>query len=245
MSFVTLKERRSLAETHSEIVREIWPQVMRSSGVARKHWPKLDEYFGEYQLFLVAQNGDVTGFANTIPFFWDQDLNQLPDEGWDWLIQKGISDYEEHLRPNCLGGLQIGVSKKYQRKGYSRRIIEHAKNVAFVNEFRNFVIPIRPVLKSKYPLIELTDYIHWKKDGKTFDPWIRVHLQSGAEIIKKCAKSMAIEKTVEQWEEISGLSILGSGRYIVEGAGSPVDIDVMKNTGVYYDENIWIYYGLK
>ena len=177
-----------------------------------------------------------------IKFFWNKKLELLPDEGWDWLIQKGISDYESSIKPNCLGGLQIGISKKYQNQGYSKKIINLAKELSKKNNFLYFIIPIRPTYKYKYPLIEMEKYINWNKDKKIYDPWIRIHKNCGAEIIKICKKSMTFTGTIKEWEEWSGLDLIESGNYIIEGTLNPVQIDIEKNYGIYYDENIWIYY---
>jgi hypothetical protein len=59
-------------------------------------------------------------------------------------------------------GLQIGVSKKYQGKRFSKIIIGNAKRIQRRYIYQNFVIPIRPTLKSKYPLIPIEKYITWK-----------------------------------------------------------------------------------
>ena len=42
---------------------------------------------------------------NTIPFQFEKPLNELPDNGWDWMFEKGISDFEKNIKPNYLGAL--------------------------------------------------------------------------------------------------------------------------------------------
>jgi GNAT superfamily N-acetyltransferase len=238
----TLINNKEYGKKHRNITKDVWTKVMQNSKVADKCWPKLEKYFPEYQIYFISDENEVMGFSNTIPFFWDKKLELLPDEGWDWLIQKGISDYENKVTPNCLGGLQVAVAKEYQRQGLSKIIINTAKELSKKKNFKFFIIPIRPTLKHKYPLIDMENYIKWTKDGRVFDPWIRAHIDCGAKIIKVCRKSMTYTGTVKEWEEWSGLEIIDSGKYIVEGIVNPVKIDIEEDCGVYYDENIWIYY---
>jgi GNAT superfamily N-acetyltransferase len=239
-----LNDDPGLGKVHWEIVKTIYPPILLHSPVANKYWNKLVEYFPDHQIFIIDENNNVIGFANTIPFFWNKALKKLPDTGWDWLLEKGILDHEKGVKPNNLGGLQVGIAKHYQGKGFSKIIIKEVLKLAKENKYDNFIIPIRPTYKHKYPLISMKKYIKWKKDDIIFDPWLRTHVAGGARIIKICKKSMTYGGSLEEWAEKSGISIVGSGKYIVEGALQPVKIDVKKNTGVYYDPNIWIYYKL-
>jgi len=238
----TLKDDKKLKSCHWQIVQVIWSPAMLHLSTGTGHWPKLEEYFPEYQVFLISGDGEVIGFANTIPFSWNNDLNDLPDRGWDLLIAKGITDFENKLRPDCLGGLQIGVNKKYQGQGISKILVNCAKNQFKNHKFKYFIIPIRPVLKYKYPLIPMEKYCKWQENDKPFDPWIRTHLHSGAEIIKLCNKSMELTGSISEWEKHSGLKIIESGEYIVDGLLKPVTMDIERDRGLYYDENIWICY---
>jgi len=237
-----LKDDKTLKDAHWEIVKSIWPEIMLHSPVANKYWARLEEYFPEYQLFLLNVDNQIIGFSNTIPFFWIKTLKELPVTGWDWLMKKGIEDYEKGLKPNILGGLQVGISKEYQGRGYSKIIIKEAISLSKNKGYKKFVIPIRPTWKNKYPLIPMAKYIKWKKADKVFDPWIRTHLNCGAKIVKICGRSMTFRGSIKDWQEWAGTYIPETGEYIVEGALRPVKMNVEKNSGLYYDENIWIYY---
>ena len=71
---------------------------MLHSPAGNRCWEHLESYFPQYQLFLTTANGEVVGFANTIPFYRDQPLADLPDTGWDWLIQQEIHDFENQIQ---------------------------------------------------------------------------------------------------------------------------------------------------
>jgi len=117
------------------------------------------------------------------------------------------------------------------------------KEISKQNNFKHLVIPIRPTLKSDYPLISINDYITWKRvDNLPFDPWLRVHMRNGCKVLKVCKKSMKIEGTVKEWESWTNKKYPGDGDYIVAGALTPISIDIKKNIGEYIEPNVWILY---
>jgi len=229
-------------QQYKNTVRSAFPEILFQSEIVKNCWPTIEKYFPEFQLFIIDDNDNLIGFLNTLPIYWDQPLSELPDEGWDWLVNKGIHGYETNIKPNCLGGLQIIVCKEHLGKGYSKILIAEGKKVIMKFGFENFIIPIRPTFKSKFPEMEMNAYINLKQDQKTYDPWIRVHLTSGAKIIKICPRAMHIFGNIEMWEQLKGQKILNSGNYLIEGALNPVSIDVENDFGEYFEDNIWINY---
>ncbi len=226
----------------NQVTLELWPEFMLQDPVA-SNWFQLFEHFPEFQFSLKA-DGEVIGTANSIPIFWDKPLEDLPEEGWDWVYQKGFKDRENNLIPNTLAGLQIAVNKKYQGRGVSTLVLKEMLKIARENSFEQVIIPIRPSLKSKYPLIPIDNYLDWQreKDGQPFDPWLRVHLRAGGEVIKVCHKAMYIPGAIKEWEEWTGLKFKESGDYIIKGALNPVKIDLENDIGEYIEPNIWIHH---
>lgn len=226
----------------NEITLELWPEFMLQDPVA-SNWFQLFEYFSEFQ-FSLEKDGEILGTANSIPILWEQSLEDLPEEGWDWVYQKGFKDRENNLKPNTLAGLQIAVNKDYQGRGISTLVLKEMLKIARKNSFENVIIPIRPSLKSQYPLIPIDNYLNWKraKDGQPFDPWIRVHVRAGGEIIKVCHQAMYIPGSIKDWEQWTGLKFKESGDYIVTGALRPVKIDLENDFGEYIEPNIWIHH---
>ena len=223
-----------------EIVVPLWPEFMLHDPVANIYWNSLFKYFPEYQIFLM-DNDEILGIANSIPFRWENDIDTLPDEGWDWVLQKGIEDYENHSVPNMLNGLQIAIKKDAQGKGLSALIVRELQRMAREHRFSYLTFPIRPSLKNLYPLIPMDDYITWKReDGMPFDPWLRVHTKCGGKIIKTCHRAMYIPGTIKAWETWTDLSFLQSGNYVVNGALCPVIIDLDKDRGEYIEPNVWV-----
>ena len=229
-------------EKYRKSIVNAFPEIVRKSPIISKYWDRVENYFKEYQLFLINECGFVVGFVNSIPFHWEDKLNCLPREGWDWMLIKGIEDYEHGQKPNSLGGLQIIVSKEFLGQGYSKVIINKAKQLVVDLDFDNFVIPIRPIFKSRYPYMSMTEYINYKEGDKIYDPWIRTHLKGGAKILHVCDRAMHVYGNLSFWEDLINVPISKSGKYLVEGALNPIDIDVSKNYGEYFEDNIWISY---
>jgi len=167
---------------------ETWNPITLASKPLQKNWPLLFEKFPQYQLILANEHEEIIGYANAIPFHFNKTVNLLPDTGWDWMLEKGISDFDKKTAPNLLGGLIIGVAKNQRGQQWSKVILSKLKELFNLEKFQNLVIPIRPILKDQYPKMDMNEYINWKKEDKVFDPWVRRHLDSGAEIISICKK---------------------------------------------------------
>ncbi len=231
----------NLIVRYKTAIQDAFPDIILSSKVIEHFWGRVESYFPEYQIFLIDDD-QLLGFMNAIPLFWNSPLKELPNEGWDWMLKKGVTDFENRVKPNTLGGLQIIVTKENLGKGYSKTLISEAKRIVKEIGFENFIIPIRPTLKSRFPNMEMEEYINLKDGEKIYDPWIRTHMKGGAEIINVCSKAMYIDGDINFWEGLMNHKIKHSGSYIIDGALNPVDIDTQSNHGIYYEDNIWISY---
>ncbi len=93
--------------------------------------------------------------------------------------------------------------------------------------------------------MSMTDYIQYRENDKIYDPWIRTHMRGGAEMLNVCDRAMHVYGDLSFWEGITKHSISTSGQYLVEGALNPIDVDVSKDYGEYFEDNIWISYPVK
>lgn len=223
-------------------ITKAFPKIISESEVIKKNWTKLENYFPEYQQFLIDPNEELIGFINTVPFHFNKSLSELPEFGWDWMFEKAITDYETKTNPNFLGGLQVIVKSKFQGKGFSKQILNYTKNFIKSTKLLNLVIPIRPTEKHKFPQMPMTAYLKLKNENEIYDPWIRTHIKGGAQIIKVCEKSMTMKGDIKFWESMLNKKILKSGKYKLEGALDLITIDCENNIGQYVEPNIWIKY---
>ena len=121
--------------------------------------------------------------------------------------------------------------------------VDAMKRIGRSHGLGGMIAPVRPNRKSEYPKTPIEEYITWfGDDGRPFDPWLRVHHDLGARIIKPCKRAMLITGTVAEWEGWTGMRFFESGEYIVPGALVPVVIDCERDIGTYVEPNVWMHH---
>jgi hypothetical protein len=219
---------------------KIWPEFMQHDEIVNRHWPMLYADFMHFQ-YAVLAGDEIVGIGNSVPLNWQEPFTELPDSGLDWAMGKANTDFKSGAKANLLVGIEILINEKYQGRGMSFRMLEIMKGIAKTNGIAHVALPLRPTLKSRYPLIPIADYVGWRNpDGFPFDPWLRVHRKAGGEIMGICERSMEISGSVSDWEKWTGLEFPGSGDFVVDGALVPVSIDHGEKTGKYFEPNVWV-----
>jgi len=112
--------------------------------------------------------------------------------------------------------------------------------------YDDLLAPVRPSHKHIYPLIPMDDYITWRRaDGRSFDPWLRMRTDVGAEVLKVAEESMVVEGTTSAWESWTDITVVGSDRYLVPEALVPVEFDRDQDHGRYVEPNVWVRHRLR
>jgi GNAT superfamily N-acetyltransferase len=221
-----------------------WPVFEFQSFSGKTYWTRLHQEFSTYQFFLTLNDDRIIASCFSVPFYWQGAKENLP-EGWDKVIESGFLGKDNGIVANALSLLAITVLPEYQGNGLSKLILRQMKAYTIDNNLEYLVAPVRPVLKQFYPLVQIAEYAEWKtKEGKVFDPWLRVHLSMGANLVKFAPQSLIIEGTVSDWESWSGIKFPVSGDYVVPGALSTVNISVENDRGIYHQPNIWLQHNL-
>ncbi|MCK4654167.1 MAG: GNAT family N-acetyltransferase [Candidatus Cloacimonetes bacterium] len=237
---VTTTKRRDLIDKGDEIVIDVWPEFMLHDAVANEWFFELYEKFPEFQYWLL-DGEEIVGIGNSIPLSWEDKLENLPEEGWDWALEKGFKDKDKNLKTNLICALSITINPKYQGKGISTEMIRSMVQIGRKHKLESLIIPVRPTLKKDYPLVDIRKYITWKRDdGQLFDPWLRVHEKLSGKIIKVCSKAMKISGTISDWENWTEMKFPEKGKYIIPGALKPVEFDIKKDVGIYIEPNVWV-----
>lgn len=245
MDYKVLKNIPNHNEMQNAVTDELWAEFMFYDPVSNRNWKKLFEYFSEYQ-FSLLYNNEIIGVGNCLPFYWEGPFEELPEEGWDWVLEKGVNDFENGIKPNVLNGLQIAVNSKWQGKGVSTLVLKEMTEIGRQRDLKYVTIPVRPSLKTKYPLTSIDHYLNWEReDGLPYDPWLRVHSRFGGKNIKPCHRAMTIPGTVSEWEGWTGMKFFESGEYVVEGALNPICVNLEENIGVYTEPNVWVLHEIK
>ena len=239
---VTLQERPELEEVFEPQKERIWSPFIFYDVYAHKLWFYLEQVFSEFQLYLLNEAEQPIAVGQCIPCTWDGTMAGLP-VGWFDSLVRGVDDYKAGHQPNTLAALEIAIQPEYQGRGVSYQVIQAMRALAEEKGFQAIIVAVRPSMKSRYPLTPMERYVRWQReDGAPFDPWLRVHWRSGAEILKVAHPSMVIEATVQAWQEWTGLQFPESGDYVVPEALVPIQIDREMDVGLYVEPNVWVHH---
>lgn len=199
----------------------------------------LDEH-ADCQLCLVDEaTGYPVAVGNCVPLACDFD--NLPAEGWDWIVETAAQP--NGRAPNALGALAISVPGLHRGKGLARRMIEEFRALAARKGLDGVIAPVRPSAKCQHPLVPIEEYLNWTDErGRIFDPWIRSHAASGGRIIGPARRSMVVEEPIAFWETWTGREFREAGAYPLEGALTPLEVNLDEGVGRYVEPNVWMAY---
>jgi len=233
-------------EQAGNIAEVSWPEFMLQDPIAGEHWHELFDRFSDYQFALLdTESNRMAAMANSVPFFWDQPLEDLPEEGWDWVFVEAVEGHKKGLKPNIQSAIQINIHPDYQGQGLSPLMVKAMREIGKKKGFKDLVAPVRPNQKSQYPLASIDDYITWTtEDSLPFDAWLRVHVRAGARIIKPCHNAMTIRGSIADWELWTGMNFPQSGKFHIPGALIPVEINIERNEGIYVEPNVWMQHSI-
>ncbi len=234
----TYAERPDLIPRIAEI-GEVWPEFLHHADVTLLHWAKLRDELPEFQLVLYDDERDaVVGRGQTMPTSM---RNGLPG-GIDDMLERhwGTRSKEE---PDVLSALVAIVDPGRQGEGLSALVIEGMRRLAREHGLGALIAPVRPTRKERFPLIPMEEYAQWTgEDGLPWDPWIRLHVRVGGEILEVCPESMVVTGSLEDWQGWTGLEFPADGDYVVPGALVPVRFS--GGTGTYVEPNLWMRHGV-
>lgn len=240
----TLKQRPDLEEQFRRLDKTEWPQFMLQGSIPALYREAFFELFSDFQIAVYNSDDKVIAIGSSISINWDYSSEQLP-LGWDDVLEKSVHDHNQYKPPTTLVGMSITVSSAYRGQELGRTVLQKMGEIAQEWGFKSIIIPVRPVLKCRYPLTPIHRYAQWKReDNSPFDPWLRVHYQLGARQVGIATESMVINGSVAEWESWTGMCFPESGSYIVPEALQPVAINREQDWGCYKDPNIWVYYDL-
>ena len=234
----TLEERPDLKGEVERLSAGGWPAFLVHGDMT--HAARLYDDFADYQILLCEPGGRLIALGHTIPFEWDGDPEDLPMR-MAGIMDRAVETYRARRTPDALSALAAVVSPEYQGRGLSAEILRSMRSMAREHGLGSLVAPVRPTLKSAYPLTPFDKYVKWERDdGSPFDPWLRVHRRLGAEFLRIMSGALVVAGTISEWEEWTKMAFPESGRYVVPGALQPVTIDRERDAGRYEDPNVWM-----
>jgi hypothetical protein len=241
---VTLAQRPDLARSQEPLIEGGWPRFTFASATSLAYSERLMREFADYQVVLLDEEDRLVGAGQSVPFRWDGRPEGLPG-GWDDVLTQAMVDRDAGRVATAAAGLGVTVAAEALGRGLSYLVLGGLRDVAVAHGLAHLVVPVRPNRKDAYPLTPMDRYLLWTlPDGRPFDPWLRVHVSLGGEILGICPASMVINGTVAEWEDWTGMRFPDSGPYIVPGALVPVQIDHEQDQGRYVEPNVWVHHRL-
>lgn len=248
---VTVAEQPELAEAIDQMVYDVWPRYV-TQGDWRGYSDYVPDWYGMFrrwphlQFGLLAEDGEMVACANGLSFGWDGNPDSLHDTGWDWVMDQGRVDFDAGRTPNTFVGLSASIPVAHQGKGLAISVVRGMHLLTKEAGLTHLIVPVRPNLKDRYPLIPIDDYITWTDaQGLPFDPWMRVHARLGARVLKPCRRAMTIGGHVADWEAWTGVALPGSGAYTLPDLLAPLVVDRAADRCVYVEPNVWMEHTVK
>lgn len=241
VSISSLAQRPDLKDELLQL-QNTWPEFMRRDPFGDLYYQRDTlTQFADYLLIAHTPDDEILGKAHSIPFWLDSGHGeQLPEDGWDGAIRRGIQTKLLGTSPNRLAALEIFVRSDKQGLGLSGQILlamqDHAKKLGF----GELLVPVRP--NGKDDINEpMSSYAYrTREDGLPVDPWLRTHVRAGGTIDSVASRSMVIAGTLVEWRIWTGLPMDVSGPVDVPQALTPVLCDIERGTAVYIEPNVWV-----
>jgi GNAT superfamily N-acetyltransferase len=218
-----------------------WPEFMRHDPVGWSHYPRIPAELPEYVLVAVRDDGTVVAHAFSVPFaLGGPGRGELPGTGWDRALLWAVSDARHGRPPDTVSAIEISVEPGSQGQGLSARMLDALRDNARRLGFAEVVAPVRPTAKHLEPDVPMTEYAaRTRPDGLPSDPWLRVHVRAGGEIVGVAPASMVIPGTLEDWRAWTGQPFDADGPVRVPGALVPVQCVAGHGYAVYVEPKVW------
>ncbi|TCO30079.1 hypothetical protein EV652_10572 [Kribbella steppae] len=218
---------------------ENWPEFIFHDLEVKKYRERRVEYFREWEFYLVSAGRLIAGCWG-VPIAWDTTVDDLPG-GFTDSLARAVTSYEEGVVPNTFVLMAAAVRNDEQGKGHAGRVISAVRERAADGGLPQVIAPVRPTLKSSYPLTDIASFMTWtREDGLPLDPWVRTHVRLGATILAPAPESQTMTGSVADWEKWTGMVFPESGSYVIPDGLTLLELDRAADVGVYREPNIWM-----
>jgi GNAT superfamily N-acetyltransferase len=236
---ITTSDRPDLEEQSKAALMPGWPEFILHDQVSADLIGRAAEYFPQLDVRLL-EDGEIVAGGWAVALRWKGAVGNLP-EGYDGALISAIADHESAVPPDTLCAMAVAVRQDRLGAGLGGQVLDALRTRALRAGLERMIAPVRPVLKSRYPLTPMANFARWTRgDGSHLDPWVRTHQRLGATILCPAPRSMVVTGTIAEWQDWAGLAFPETGRYVVPGALDLVEIDTGRDQGSYAETNLWM-----
>ncbi|PWU56129.1 N-acetyltransferase [Micromonospora sp. S4605] len=241
MDIMSLADRPDLAPLLEEDFPGAWPPFMLRDPMGGVYYSVAHELYPEFVFAAVDSDEPERAVAKAyaVPLRWTEP--ELPDGGWDRMIQRATVNRLTGATPNLVSALEICIRPDRRGTGLSARMLDAMRQTVAKRGYDTLVAPVRPNGKHNQPDVPMTEYAtQVRADGLPVDPWLRVHVRAGGRIERVAPRSMVISGTLDDWRGWTGLPFDTDGPVHVPGALVPVQCDLTHGHAVYVEPNVWV-----
>jgi GNAT superfamily N-acetyltransferase len=184
-----------------------WPEFMAKDPVANALYWQVAGAFPHLCAVATDPCGAVVATARALAFALDRpDRRELPDGGLDRVTIWAFNDRLYGRAPDVASAVEIVISTAHQGRGLSRQMLAALRDAARDAGLTRLVAPVRPNGKHQYPRLPMTEYLTMMRgDGLPADPWLRVHVRLGGQILRVAPTSMVMVGSLAQGRAWTGL----------------------------------------
>jgi hypothetical protein len=246
LEFVTLAERPELLPHVNSFPDDTVAEFLYQDPVSNALFVRLIERHPEFTIMAVDRTtGAPVAMTCTMPFTGTGTgvpaEESLPAGGYDAVLLSAAANTLSGCRGAMVAALFAVVRPGLRGRRISPRLLVAARDNSARLGYSTLVVPARPTRKHEHPQVPMEEYITWTRpDGLPTDPWLRVHVRAGAEIVGVAPHSMTITGTLDQWRRWTGLPFADSGPVQVPGGLLPVQCDTVSGVATYIEPNVWV-----
>jgi hypothetical protein len=240
LRIVTLEQRPDLAPAIPDVLASRWPTFLLAGRPGHDvNMFALLAAAPQHQVLLLDTDDAVLGVGLSVPLDWDRTVDGLP-AGWDGAVSCAARLIDAGGAANAVSALSITLRPAAGGRAIAARMVTALKAAAAGVGIDALIAPVRPVLKSQYPLAPMAQYLTWRTpDDQVFDPWLRLHLRLGGVQVGVAYPSVTIKGTVAEWQEWTDLSLPAAGEYVIAGGLVPLTVDRRADLATYREPNVW------
>ncbi|MFY4722299.1 hypothetical protein [Streptomyces sp. LaBMicrA B280] len=227
-------------EQLEELFGEGFPEFTGADQLVKRYIGRVREWFADLNLVAVDERGVPVAAGWGTPIRWDGNAQTLP-LGYTDAIIRTVDDREQGAEPDTLVICGAVITPVLKGRGLAGQMLTALRQLAVERGRPRVIAPVRPTLKSRYPLTPIESFMGWTRpDGTSLDPWIRTHERLGARVIAAAPASQTMTGTIPEWEQWTGMVFPETGEYVIPRGLSLLRVDRDSGQGVYAEPNVWM-----